>query len=439
MTPLPLRPSAVWAFLRQSPVSHGLAIRFVGVGLAFVQAILLARLAPPDVYGAYSVGMSFATLLGTVSCLGLAQLSVREIPTLRRNGGASSIQDFVRQTIGVVLAASVAVSVITAVTLALLPPIGSGILRQALVLTATLIPLMAFLRLSSSQLRGFGFPAASLLSEFLVRPLFFIPALIVLGVAGSTLRLPVLVGIAALATIAANVVSFALLWKQRHARTKALSLASVPILKHLSAGFPFLLSSVATIAQSEVPNMMLGAISGAVEAGLLQPVLRIGLLLGIGHMVVSYPLAPKVALLWNRSDLAGLRVASLTAARKSILLTLPACLLVMLFSKSILGIFGARFVEAAPGLIAIACGQLINSLTGYGGLLLGMTHHQHVATKIQYLGLFVTLVLVGMLSGAFGAIGAACAIAVGMGLTNVVLVIAAFRLTKVNGTIFQKA
>lgn len=433
MSFFPSRPSEVLPFLKQSPVSQGLAIRFGGIVLAFLQAILLARLVAPDVYGAYAVGMSFAALLGAISCLGLAQLSVRNVPKLCVEGDP---RGFMRRTTHIVLAASGALTVGTALAVYLAPSMGSGILRYAVLLAVVLIPLLALLRLNAAYLRGLRAPSASQAAEFLFRPLVFVPALILLASISRDLTLPILFAVSALATAFALGASLVLRFRRAHLRPAGRPTPSTGTGERLREALPFFVSSVAMIAQTEVPTLILGVVAGATEAGLLQPVLRIGMILALGHVVVSHPLAPRVAALWHKSDLPALRVTVRRAARKSLVLTAPVCVTVIVFSEEILLIFGERFVVGAPGLAALAIAQLINSLTGFGGILLGMTNYQSVATKVNLLSLATILLAVTWAASAFGANGAACAIAFGVILTNVLYLYHSLRLTGVNGTVF---
>lgn len=83
-------------FLKQSPAFYGMSVHAFGMALALLQAILLARNTEPDVYGAYTVGMSVATLLSVVACIGLCQLAVREIPKEQVKGSEGNPIGFIR-------------------------------------------------------------------------------------------------------------------------------------------------------------------------------------------------------------------------------------------------------------------------------------------------------------------------------------------------------
>lgn len=418
----PTKPSEILPFLKQSPVSHGLAIRTAGIFLAFIQALLLARLAPPDVYGAYSVGMSLATLLAVVACLGLPPLSVREIPRLLVAQGKQQLPAFLRKTSLMVFSAATAIATITITAAIQLTSPDSQIIRQSIIAASLIIPLLAFLQLNSARLRGFSSPGLSQIVQVLSRPAFFVAALLITFFLDMPLTIVLLFSLSAAVTLLSALIASIHVHRKRHrAADKAvtgqgrLPDLSAPVAR---AALPFLLSSLAIVALTEMPMLILGALSGATEAGLLQPVLRIGLVIGIGHAVVAHPLGPRISKLWHVKDNDEMQRAAINGAKKSLVLTAPLAIACILLGETILSIFGERFVQSAPGLAAIAVAQLIVSMTGFAGLLLGMTSYQYLATINHAIAVVLVSLITALLVIPLGANGAAYAVAITLVITH---------------------
>lgn len=81
-------------------------------------------------------------------------------------------------------------------------------------------------------------------------------------------------------------------------------------------------------------------------------------------------------------------------------------------------LFGKEFIAAAPLLITLSLGQLINVATGSVGFLLLMSGHEKTMKYITIVSGVISIALLIVLSQSHGVLGAAWAIAVGLAIQN---------------------
>ena len=82
-----------------------------------------------------------------------------------------------------------------------------------------------------------------------------------------------------------------------------------------------------------------------------------------------------------------------TVTRWAFTISVPMALIIILYRRELLDIFGSEFTVGASVLALIVCGQLVNSLTGPARELLMMTGHQYIplANKLLFGSLNVLL------------------------------------------------
>jgi O-antigen/teichoic acid export membrane protein len=90
----------------------------------------------------------------------------------------------------------------------------------------------------------------------------------------------------------------------------------------------------------------------------------------------------------------------------------------MLFSRPLLGLSGAGFVDAWPLLLALGVGNMLNAGTGPVGYMLNMTGHQKLVFLNSLTAITVNIVLGIALTPRYGALGTAIATGLSYGVLN---------------------
>jgi O-antigen/teichoic acid export membrane protein len=104
-------------------------------------------------------------------------------------------------------------------------------------------------------------------------------------------------------------------------------------------------------------------------------------------------------------------------------LTIPAAVIVCVFSPQILSIFGPEYRTAATPVVILALGNIFKAVVGCNGYLLSMTSHH----RLEFINLSVLCGLNALLNGVlipiYGIVGAAIATATSISLINLVKIL----------------
>lgn len=141
----------------------------------------------------------------------------------------------------------------------------------------------------------------------------------------------------------------------------------------------------------------------------------------LGAFDVAFP--PIMSEAWVRRDHTLLRESYQSVHRLSLILTMPICLVLVVFSKEILSLFGQAFEGGSAALAILTIGHLVNSATGGANSVLLMTgESRRVAANTILYGVCL-IGLTALLIPFWGMTGAAVAAASSLVLVNVIRVL----------------
>lgn len=397
---------------RWGPIARGsffsVAIRLASLALGFGQAILTAWLLGPEGYGVVAVALSVAAVAASLTMLGFGPLAVREVAQLAERSDWARLRGFLRfSSLSVLTVSSIAGAAI--ILLAAATPLFGPNFRIAIAVAAPIIPLLALLAVFRGQSQGFGRVIAAQAAGELVRPLVIVISLGVLFLLGSIVStqgyIAVTVTAALIGAIAANFM------------LRRIVAAKVPLAPTLTesrawsrTATPFLGITVLGVIGTEASTLMLGWIAGPMEAGLFQPIARIAPILIIASDAISIPLAPRLAQLWERGDLEGIRQISKKATVAATCGTIGITISILLLGPIILGAFGREFLVNQHLLVWIALAQVFNASFGVAALLLAMSGQMKARLLAQCATMLAQVGAGLLLIGPFGATGATAAV-----------------------------
>ncbi|EMV2916470.1 oligosaccharide flippase family protein [Vibrio alginolyticus] len=154
------------------------------------------------------------------------------------------------------------------------------------------------------------------------------------------------------------------------------------------------------------------------EIGLLAAAQRTSLLIGFVLITINFVVAPMFASLYKERQLLKLQNLSRLACRANVGLAIVPVVICTLFPEFVMQFFGEEFLAAAPLLVVLSLGQLVNVATGSVGFLLLMSGHERTMKYITISSGTVSICLLVTLCQMFGVIGAAWAMAIGMAIQN---------------------
>jgi len=117
---------------------------------------------------------------------------------------------------------------------------------------------------------------------------------------------------------------------------------------------------------------------------------------------------------------------------------LTVSIILAIFGKFALSLFGPEFVVTYVPLLILLCGRIVCALAGPVGLLMTMTAHQNLAGTIIAISTVINIALNICLIPSLGLIGAAISTAFSVSLGNIVLLVFVWRKIAISPTIIGK-
>jgi len=360
-----------------------LALKVVSLGLKLATGVLLARLLGPDGLGAYAFAIAVVGLLQIPTMLGLPQLITREVAALREGEQWGLLRGLLTRAnqgvglLGVLMA--VAAFVVAWVFLR-----ESDSPRLAAFWVALpLLPIVALSSLRQATLRGLRHVVPGQIPEFLVQPGVLALALgggyLILGAGYLTPTGAVWLNVGAALVAFATGAWFLVRRLPTEVRAHEPEYRSRA---WMLEGLPFMMLAGLYVMNDRLALVMLGMFRSDAEVGVYQVCLLAAGTVAFGLQAAGATVAPHLARLWVRRDLAGMQRVVTGAARISLAVAVPLGLVLLVFGGLLLGLFfGEEFRAGRTALAIVVLGQLLNAGFGAVGLILNMTGHTKLAVR----------------------------------------------------------
>jgi O-antigen/teichoic acid export membrane protein len=416
--------------------SGTLILKVINSGLMLLISIVLARILGAKGYGAYAYAVSWVSLFAVLATAGLNGLLTRELARYCATEDWAPMRGILGWSDRVALLATVVLAAAGAAILFAqhgLEPMVASCLWAGLLL----LPLMALMQLRSAACRGLGRVMDAQVPMMVVLPGCFLAG--VLGASLSADLSPVdAVGLRAGAAVLGALVAVGL---QRRSLPAAARAAEPEHRRRawLRSAAPFLFVGTADMINQQVGVIMLGSMSGPEAAGIYDVARRIALLVGFVLLAVNMPLAPVVASLHARGELAQLQRVVVTSAR---LAAVGSCLIagaLIAFGPWLLHLFGREFGAGLPVLVTLCVAQILNAAAGSVGVVLNMTGHEHDTAKGLCVAAVGQVCFSAALIPTWGVLGAAIGEAASTVLWNVLLIVWVWRRLGIRATVFGAA
>jgi O-antigen/teichoic acid export membrane protein len=171
-------------------------------------------------------------------------------------------------------------------------------------------------------------------------------------------------------------------------------------------------------------TILLGIMRTSAAVGLYQVATRLTILMTTVIAPIGLAFAPRVADLYRRGELEALRHAYAVVTSWIFRLALPAAVVLIVFARQLLGLFGPGFESGATVTVVLTVGQLVNAITGPCGLMLVMSGRPGIQLAGNAATLALNLGLNLYLIPRYGVVGAAIAWAISMIFINALRVVA---------------
>ena len=388
--------------------------------------IYLARTLGAEALGVYALGITLIGLIGIFNNLGLPESAVRFVAQYQATGQFQALHALLWRGASFLLVANI---VFAALLLLVGPWVAvhfyhSTVLAHYLPWFAPLMVLGTLTHFYGKVLAGYkDLHRRTLIVNFIGSPLYMLAAILLIS-AGLGLS-----GYLAAQVISAVIVLGLLFAAVRSLTPRPARYASQPG-QPLQSDVVSFSSAMIGIGLMEflmvqVDKISLGYFRGAREVGVYAVAAAVVAYISIALHSVNQIFSPMIAGLHSRGDHVMLSRLFQSLTKWVLALTLPLAIVVMVFSRIIMRVFGHDFDVGWSILIIGTLGQLVNCGVGSVGFLLLMSGNQKRLFRVQIymaIGMVVLSVLLVPIWGAIGAAIAAMFTNVGMNAWNLLQV-----------------
>lgn len=389
----------------------------------FAASVVITRTIGVDLFGKYSLSNSIFQVLGVFSVFGLDTGVVKLTSKYNARQDAMSVKGSLASAI--ILSAGLG-TILALVVIALSPVLASRVFTKvegiSLILRVHIIalPFYALMMVINGYTQGLKTLKYSVLVELAARPVIRLCAVVLLFLVGLRLFAVLFGGIfsyvmAALVAFyfARKISPFAFNRTQAKYVTNELFFYSIPLV------FARFMSVI--IARSN--TILVGYFRDPTSTGLFGAAITLSPFVSRSLLSFAKIFAPVISEIWERGEMRELERIFKTVSKWIFSLGFPVFLIFMLFSPSLLLVFGSDFKQAAMALRLLAVGEIINAVVGPVGHVLTMTGRQklNLVNSIALAGLNIVLNII--MIPRWGISGAALATAISLSLINIVRVV----------------
>ncbi len=392
-----------------------LCLQVLGIAVAYLMQVLLARWMGVEQYGVYEYVISIGTFLGFLAGLGLPNCLLRYIPKYSVGEDWGKLRGIIWGSWRYVFLSGICLAVVSVVFLLGWERYGANnIDLNSFLLGMVLIPLWALARHQREMSRGIK-----------LMNLAYLPTIVfpLLAIAGGFYYRQDLSSTGAIAIVAASlllVLTSQLLFFARQLPAKCSSEAPIYLRQEwFAVALPLLFNDSAFVLLSQTDTIMTGAILGTFQVGIYGAAFKTAAGVSFVLLGVNAIAAPMFATLHTQGDYEGLQSLTSTVARWMFYPTLAFALVLILVGDRVLGLFGAEFVAARWSMTVLILGQLVNVGAGSVGYLMEMTGHHRQCAMVLGCSAMLNLLLNAILIPLWGILGAAIATATTMALWNI--------------------
>jgi O-antigen/teichoic acid export membrane protein len=396
-----------------SKIAKGAGIVFSGtvfsLALRYLFQVIVARRLGTEAYGLFSLGIAAFAVAEMIATLGMNRGMVRYVALHSQETDRRLLKGTVLLGVRMSLGVGTAVGLLLACSSGLLAMnlFHSPDLARILRVLAIGVPISALTTVMVSSSQGLKI----MRHKVWVRDIFelLVRVLLVLFLFWAGWEIGGAVA-AFLVSIAAGTLMSTSIFRRTFRQVLAGSIHPIfPIRELMRFCWPLLFANGFIHMEAWISTFMLGALLGLGPVGIFSAAYRTSLL--IQGIVMSFGaiFSPIISDLMHRGESQELERLFKLVTRWIFSLSLPASLLMIVFARDILSLFGQDFTLGTTALVILCSGQIINSVTGPLGVMIDMSGHSKLTLFNSALHFALQAGLCIWLIPAYGIMGAAAA------------------------------
>ncbi len=362
--------------------SNAFIINMLGIGLAFLSQIVLARVLGADGYGVYAYVIAWITILALLATLGFETGMLRFAAAYRAREEWPLLRGILRYAMRRVGLAGLVIGLATASVVVVLGDHLAPELSRTFLVGCAMVPVLALLQVGGSVARAFGGVVMALAPQRLLRPAV---VLAVIGVWALLASLAIAPQGAMLVMLGATVIALGTVsWSVRRLRPAPMTGSSIAYQaqewRRAALAFLFMAAVRALLGRSDL--LMLGMLADTASVGIYAVASRIADLVVFALTAINVIFAPHIAALHASGDRTDLQAVVTTTARWAALSSLLIALPLFVLAGTVLSFFGDSFTSGDVVLRILLVGQIFNAAAGSVGWILTMTGHERQAAVV---------------------------------------------------------
>jgi O-antigen/teichoic acid export membrane protein len=407
-----------------------MGLRVSGLLISLLAQLYLARLLGGSEYGRYAIALGWGMLFVIITRRGLDDMALRVATHYREDGSTGALYGMVRYANRTMATIAVVILSVAVVIKLLVSELAAGLSWPMIVAVGAAVLPLSVLGFYSALLLSSGRVIASQVFEQMWRPLILIALLFAVHLIWKG---PGSAEIAMFLTAASLIIAVLLAMRawNRSLPVGAVDPSSADRKEWHSISSSFVIVALCQEGLNQAGILLLGILGTNIEAAHFAAAWRYNSLLAFGLAAVGLVSGPMIASAHRRSALTELALIVRTGAGFALAFGVAAAVVLVLFGRELLGLFGAGFSDAYPALLILLIGSLANASTGVVSYLLSLTGSHALAARIMVCALALCIAVNIVLIPRYGAVGAAIASAVTQFSMNVALFLFARRLTGV--------
>ena len=392
-----------------------LGVRSFGAVAALIFSIFLTRKYGPDVSGLFFLTFSVFSLTAVFARVGLDNSLLRFIGSSSSAGEWSSVNDVMNKSLLLVFCTSALFSILSYFfsDFIALDVFNDERLSEYFEVMSPFITLLAISSLLAMGLQGRQRPLLSVLILNVSTNVLMVLSIFFGDVPPS--ELPAFFTIASALT---TLLAF-MFWFYKLPKTNGSAMSWHEL---FSSCLPlWLVMFVGQLIQWS-GNIFLGIWSTPSEVALFTAAQRTAMLMIFVLTAINTVVAPKFAHLHKSQNYEQLASVAYYSARLLSVVSLPILIIMFVFPKEILALFGEEFDNAAIYLQILAVGQFVNAITGSVGYLLSMSGNEKDLRNSSIVSGLIVITLSLILVPLYGGLGAAISVAIAIAMQNLLAV-----------------
>ena len=379
-------------------------IQIISAVLGFGLQILIARNVSTETYGELGILINYGTTLSFFVLFGVNTYVLRKISTLDIAENKEEISKLYFDSIFFVLSNS-AITFVFLLLVHLVVPITiiDMSLSNVLIFIGFTLSLAAIFLLQNID-RALGYMIRS------IAPTSIFKSLIIMAIFILILNLNVEINVQTLFflyVVSSLLLSFYYLVKQIPLLNFNLSEFRVGYKRLFISSKDYFVNRISHNFLKSLDLIFIDLLLTSFDAGVFLASLRIRIIIMFGLNAMNVVFSPDIAKLYKEGKIGELNEIIKKANYLIFAFSLLFVMGVLLFSKSILSVFGNDYIEGSTVLIIICLANLVEATFGMTGSILNMTGNQRYYNKVIFLLLFLYVISAPIFLNLWGLLGSA--------------------------------